>query len=378
MKRLMFDAILTLAVVFAMLLGCGRDFNRFPSGSTSSVTLTSVQPTEGSNEADIPIVLQGTNFMGNPRVLLGAVDCTSVVVVTDSLITATIPAGTAAGTYDVTLITEALEQASLASAFTVINPASVTVAAIDPNQGLDDVPVAVTITGTNFVTGATVSLGANQLEQASVVSATTIEATVQPGITPGVYDVIVANTSGGSATLVAGYTVLNSKELQITQITPNHGPTDEDTDVTIYGANFTDPMTVLIGSHVLDEVTVVAADMITTTVPAGIEPGVYTVRVINDSDEYAELVDGYTVDEAGTDDDDDTVDDDTSPADDDDDNDDDNNNDTASDDDDDDDNDDDDDDDDDNDNDDDDDNDNDDDTGADDDTYDDLLADDGR
>ncbi|NLH50067.1 MAG: hypothetical protein GX444_15925 [Myxococcales bacterium] len=317
MKRWLLILSVAALAGYLVLSGCGRDFNRFPSGSASSLTLTKVEPTAGSNDADIAIVLSGTNFSGTPRVLVGAVECTSVAVVTSSLLSAVIPAGTAAGLYDITVITEKLDQASLADAFTVINPNNLTVTAIDPNQGLDNVPVAVTITGTNFVAGATVSIGATSVESVSVVSGTTITGTVPLGITPGTYDVEVTNSGGGTAKLIAGYTVLNSKELQITSIDPNHGPTDLDTAVTIYGANFDDSMTVIVGPNLLEDVTTVASDILTATVPAGITPGVYSVRVINADDEYAELSEGYTVDSASDDDDDDDDDDDNDTSDDD-------------------------------------------------------------
>jgi hypothetical protein len=331
MKRVLLAVDLGLLVAFVLLLGCGREFNRFPAGSTSSITLSSVEPTQGANDADIPIVLHGTNFSGTPRVLVGAVDCTGVTIVTASLLMAVIPADTPAGVYDITVITSTLEEASLTDAFTIIDPNNLTVDSIEPSEGLDDVAVDVVITGTNFVAGATVALGSNTLTTASVIDTETIHATVQPGLTPGVYDVIVTNASSASARLVSGYTVLDSSQLQITEIVPNHGPSDDTTDVAVYGANFDEDMTVLIGPYLLDDVETVASDILTAVVPAGLTPGVYTVRVINSDDEYAELENGYTVDSPGDDDDDDSSpdddDDDTSPDDDDDNDDNDDNND---------------------------------------------------
>ncbi|MDP8221964.1 MAG: IPT/TIG domain-containing protein [Candidatus Lernaella stagnicola] len=318
MKRLTLTltlAICSVAVVIAMIShgGCGRDFNRFPSGSGSLISLTSVEPDSGSNAADIDIVLRGSGFTGVPRVLIGAVEGTSVAVVTAELIQAKVPAGTPAGTLDITVITETLEQATLQAAFTVIDPTTLTVESIVPNQGLDDVAVNVTITGSNFLAGANVALGANTLETVNVVDVTKIEATVPPGLTPGVYDVIVSNSSTATARLAIGYEVLSSEILQITSIDPDYGPNDVSTSVTIYGANFEEDMTVLIGPNALQDVTRVASDILTATVPAGITPGVYTVRLINSLDEIAELENGYTVETPGDDDttDDDTTDDDT-------------------------------------------------------------------
>jgi len=301
-----------LAVV--LLVQCGRDFTRYPSGSGASVSLTSVEPTSGANDQEINIALRGTNFRGSPRILLGAVDCTSIQIVSDKLLTAVIPADTPANVYDITYLTEALESVVLPDSFTVVDPGDISILSIDPNVGLDNDTTAVTITGANFLDGATVAIGATTLESVTVSSVTTINATVPSGLTPGTFDVVVTNSSGGSATLVEGFTVLSSAQLQITGINPNHGSTDVDVDVAITGANFDDSMTVLIGYTLADDVERITSDLLYATVPAGITPGVYTVRVINSDDEYAELTDAYTVDEAADDDtsDDDTTDDDTS------------------------------------------------------------------
>ncbi len=312
MRRTVIVSFMVLLAV-ALLVQCGRDFTRYPSGSGASVSLTSVEPTSGANDQEISIALRGTNFRGSPRILLGAVDCTNIQIVSDKLLTAVIPADTAANVYDITYLTEALESVVLPDAFTVVDPGDISILSIDPNVGLDNDTTAVTITGTNFLDGATVAIGAATLESVTVSSVTTINATVPSGLTPGVYDVVVTNSSGGSATLVEGFTVLSSAQLQITGINPDHGSTDVDVDVAITGANFDDAMTVLIGYTLADDVERITSDLLYATVPAGITPGVYSVRVINSDDEYAELTDAYTVDAAGDDDtsDDDTSDDDT-------------------------------------------------------------------
>jgi len=298
------QSFLLPALFFVLAISCGRDFNRFPGSDGASFSLTSIEPTEGTNEADVSIVLRGSNFTGNPRVLIGATECTSVAVITSSLISAVIPAGMGAGLYDVSLIGDDLDEDIITDAYTVIDPSTLTVTAIEPNEGLDNVPVTVTITGANFLTGATVTIGGTSLESVSVEDSTTIEAVVPPGITPATYDVIVYNSTTASARLLSGYTVLSSTVLQITSINPNHGPNDENTLVTISGANFEADMTVLIGPQILEEVTLIASDMLTAIIPAGMTPGTYTVRLIDSSDEIAELENGYTVDAPGTDDDD--------------------------------------------------------------------------
>jgi len=75
----------------------------------------------------------------------------------------------------------------------------------------------VTITGTNFKTGASVFIGANPATVTSV-TATEIRATTPAGAGP--QDVIVTNTDALSATLVKGFTYLGNPPT-ITSVSPN-------------------------------------------------------------------------------------------------------------------------------------------------------------
>ncbi|GAH74699.1 unnamed protein product, partial [marine sediment metagenome] len=132
MKKNLF--LLAVCISALVLVNCGRDFSRFPSKGSYNVSLTSVEPNEGSNDADIPIVLRGSNFIGAPRVLVGATDCGQVEVVTAKLITAVIPAEIPAGLFDVTLIAPNDETTSLSNAFTIIDPTRIAVYSITPES----------------------------------------------------------------------------------------------------------------------------------------------------------------------------------------------------------------------------------------------------
>jgi hypothetical protein len=90
----------------------------------------------------------------------------------------------------------------------VPNPAP-TVTAITPSTGPVDGGTPVTIMGTGFLTGATVSLGGAAATAVTVVSGTSITATT-PANAVGVVNVAVTNTDSQSATLTGGYTYTSS------------------------------------------------------------------------------------------------------------------------------------------------------------------------
>ena len=86
---------------------------------------------------------------------------------------------------------------------TPANPPTVT--AISPTSGSTSGGTSVTITGTNFVSGATVSLGGSAATGVSVVSSTSITATT-PAHAAGAVNVVVTNPDTQSGTLNSGFT----------------------------------------------------------------------------------------------------------------------------------------------------------------------------
>ena len=88
-------------------------------------------------------------------------------------------AGGSAGAVTVTVTNRWVQSGSLANGFTyVVLP---TVSSVSPNNGPTAGGTAVTITGTNFATGATVTFGATAATNVVVVSSTTITATTPAG-----------------------------------------------------------------------------------------------------------------------------------------------------------------------------------------------------
>lgn len=79
------------------------------------------------------------------------------------------------------------------------------VTAISPNRGTTSGGAAVTIAGSNFKAGASVTLGGAVCDTVVVVSASQITCTTPPHF-PTVVDVVVTNPNGQSGTLLRGFT----------------------------------------------------------------------------------------------------------------------------------------------------------------------------
>lgn len=88
-------------------------------------------------------------------------------------------------------------------------PSAPVIAGIEPATGTSDGGTVVTITGSNFLSGAVVNFGANAASNVSVVSSNSLLATAPAGV-PGTVNVVVVNPNALAATNVNGFTYVAS------------------------------------------------------------------------------------------------------------------------------------------------------------------------
>ena len=147
------------------------------------------------------MTITGTNFAAGATATFGGAAATNVVVVNSTTITATTPAGSA-GAVTVTVTVNG-QIGNLTNGFSyVVAP---TVSSVSPNSGSTLGGTAVTITGTNFATGATATFGGTAATNVVVVNSTTITATT-PARSAGAVTVTVTNPGSQNGSLTNGYT----------------------------------------------------------------------------------------------------------------------------------------------------------------------------
>jgi len=113
------------------------------------------------------------------------------------------------GTGTTLTVTVTFADGSSAQAVTTVT-AAVTVTAVTPNQGTTGTTVPVTIDGSGFVSGATVSAGAGvTVSNVAFVSSSRLTASfvIDGSTTAGPRDVTVTNPGTGAGTLTSGFTV---------------------------------------------------------------------------------------------------------------------------------------------------------------------------
>ncbi len=238
-------------------------------------TVSAVSPAIGPLAGGGSVTLTGTSFTGATAVNFGATAATSVKVVSDTQITAVIPASKAAGAVDVTVVTPGGTSAKVAAdTFTYFGIPTITKVSpsAGPLQGID-----VTLTGTNFTGATKVLFGTNPATTFTVDSATQITATAPAGVA-GTVDISVTSP-GGTSAVSSPDQFRYAAPPTITKISPAAGPLAGGTAVTITGTNLTGATAVLFGSTPAKSFTVVSATQITATSPAG-GPGLVDVTVV--------------------------------------------------------------------------------------------------
>ena len=194
-----------------------NDLGTVPAALTKP-TILSVTPSSGTTAGGTSITIAGTNFAAGATVSVGGANCTSVVVVSGTSITCTTPVGTV-GAQDVVVTNSDTGTVTATGAFTYYNYTALggggggggplistpTITAVASSSGSTAGGTSITITGTNFVAGASVSVGGVACTSVVVQSATSITCTTPSG-TAGAQNVVVTNSDTGTVTATGAFT----------------------------------------------------------------------------------------------------------------------------------------------------------------------------
>jgi len=294
-------------------------FGPFIIDITPAPTVTKIEPDNGLNSSDtISVAITGTNFkkldgsvFTSVTAKIGTTALNPVTVNSSTSITATYAIkDKTAGAKDVTVTTGWGTSEALSGGFTVKNPAP-TVTAISPTSASNAADKTVTITGTGFLSGASVQLrdpeGANSnidLTGVTVSSKTSITAIVPAGKTVDTYNVVVTNTDLQSWTFLAtaGGFQIKLPAPTITTVSPSSGTNEKTTTITITGTNYQTSGTTLVTLEATGKtpisctsVSVSSATTITAVVPADKVTGAYDVKVTNPDGQSAPKSAAFTV-----------------------------------------------------------------------------------
>jgi glutamate dehydrogenase/leucine dehydrogenase len=150
------------------------------------------------------------------------------------------------------------------------------VSSVSPSSGPKAGGTLVTIQGSGFTGATSVKFGTGIGDDVTVVSDTEVTA-VSPSAAPGVHHVTVTTPGGTSAVGNADrFTYLGPV---ITAISPNAGPVQSETEVTITGSGFTSATAVAFGPLASPGFNVISDSEIMAIAPQAPSPGVRNVSV---------------------------------------------------------------------------------------------------
>jgi hypothetical protein len=249
-----------------------------PGGSASTTSsnqyiyadtpvVSGISPSSGPNSGGTAVTISGSNFTGATAVSFRTIPATSFAVENDTTIIATAPAWTD-GTVDVTVTKPAGTSVIVPADQYTYTAAAPVVTSVSPATGPVGGGTSVTITGTGFYDGTSVSFGSTVATNVSFGSATSITAQAPAGT--GVVDVTVTSPDGTSAVSAADQFTYGGAPTA-TALFPGVGPTAGGTRVTVDGTGFVAGQTsVTIGGTVIPpaSVTVQNANVLTFVTPA--------------------------------------------------------------------------------------------------------------
>jgi hypothetical protein len=174
-----------------------------------------------------------TPYAVNPALTFGGTSATNINWVNATTLTATTPVH-ATGATDVVVTNSDGQSNTLANGFTFVAPPTIT--NISPSTGIKTGGDTITITGTNFVSTPTVTIGGTSATNVTFVNSTTLTVTT-PAHSSGAVNVVVTNPDTQTITASNAFTYTELPPT-VSSISPSSGSTIGGTNVTITGSNF--------------------------------------------------------------------------------------------------------------------------------------------
>ena len=229
-----------------------------------SIAVSSVSPSEGPTAGATTITLKGSGFLKGATVEVGSSKASSVVVRSESEITAKTPSGSAGG--EEVSVTDTNGTSKEGPSFTYVAPPKPAVKAVSPDEGTTLGATIITITGSGFTKGATVALGSTRATSVVVHSESEITAKT-PASSAGSAEVVVTDANGVSSG-GPSYKYVAPPPPTVASITPAEGFTFGTSQVTITGSGFMSGASVTIGGARASAVKVLSETEITAKTPA--------------------------------------------------------------------------------------------------------------
>ena len=253
--------------------------------------ITTISPSSGYTTGSSVITIPGSRFMEGAAISL--VNGSSLIPGSITSFTPTkivglfVLTGFPPGMYNLTVTNPGGLTGT--RPFTLIAPGDTpTIGSISPASGTNTATLALTINGTNFRSGATVTItnGTRNLTVAGILTSSTKMRCSLPlaGLPAGLYNLTILNGDGSSASQQNIFTVNNPAPV-ITSISPSSGYSGDTPVITITGSKFAAGARIsLVNGSTLVPGSVTSLTetrIVCTVLLTGVTPGLYNLTVSN-------------------------------------------------------------------------------------------------
>jgi IPT/TIG domain len=250
--------------------------------------VTSITPSGGALAGGTSVTIVGSGFkLNDTAISIGGFPCLPLTFNSATNLTCT-TTGPSSGVKSVVATNLDTQTGSLANAFTY--QAGPVISSISKDSGALAGGTNVTITGTGFLIGATVKVGANSCQGNGYLGATSYFCSTPAGAA-GTVDIQFINPDGQEFTLSSAYTYRPAPV--ITSVTPNVLPVTLGGEITIAGSNFVAGATVKLGTTPCP-VSSLTSTSITCDAPLVAEAAVLSVYVTNPDEQMGNKTNALT------------------------------------------------------------------------------------
>lgn len=265
------------------------------------VSVSSVSPAMGLTQLNNVVEIKGDGFVEGIHVWLAQGEtCVSgelsVTFIDSNTLRVVIPSNIPDGIYSFVLITPEGYAGRIDNAYRLTsNPCElvanyITISSVSPSSVLNTQDNLVVVEGSGFMDGirAWLADGSTCVDgelQVEYINSTTLHLTIPAGFPAGTYALVLVNPNGYVGRLDNALTV-TTYVVVVSGVSPPFGWMGEATPIYVYGESFTSTPRVYLEDATgyqteVTRVVFINENTIAGVVPAGMEPGLYTIVVVN-------------------------------------------------------------------------------------------------
>jgi hypothetical protein len=236
--------------------------------------------------------LVGTGLTPQMTVKIGTFACQNLITSSSSAATCTIPQGSA-GLQNVSVDVNGAV-VTLGGGFVYLLGPAPQITAITPDRGPREGGTSITILGSGLSSGIKVSIDDRDCINVVVSAGGTSLTCATPEGSYGAKDVVVTALDTQSARLSRGYSYVSGPAPTLISISPDFGPPEGGSTVTLTGSNFVAGTKVFLDGLACTSMAVVSSTTITCQTPARSYALGRSVNVTNPDGQSAALANGYS------------------------------------------------------------------------------------